>query len=143
MLRSSWGQESAGVDELLIHELTTETPVFLPRPTLPCLRLKRAGTCGSDRGTDFVITTVNYVSMLPTRAFFATNASNIGFLRSVAEQRMAHHTGSRPASDSIEDDQHSELSLTPGFFASVETGDLRSQLPCLPCLGLGAVYCIV
>ena len=35
VLRSSWGQESAGVDELLIHELTTETPVLLPRPTLP------------------------------------------------------------------------------------------------------------
>lgn len=34
VLRQSWGQESAGVDELLIHELTTETPVLLPRPTL-------------------------------------------------------------------------------------------------------------
>ena len=31
VLRSSWGQESAGVDELLIHELTTETPVLLPQ----------------------------------------------------------------------------------------------------------------
>jgi hypothetical protein len=35
VLRSSWGQESAGVDELLIHELTTDTPVFLPTLTLP------------------------------------------------------------------------------------------------------------
>lgn len=35
VLRSSWGQESAGVDELLIHELTTETPVLLPRPMVP------------------------------------------------------------------------------------------------------------
>jgi len=35
VLRNSGGQESAGVDELLIHELTTDTPVFLPRPTLP------------------------------------------------------------------------------------------------------------
>jgi hypothetical protein len=31
VLRGSWGQESGGVDELLIHELTTETPVLLPR----------------------------------------------------------------------------------------------------------------
>lgn len=35
VLRHSLGQESAGVDELLIHELTTENPVLLPRPTLP------------------------------------------------------------------------------------------------------------
>jgi uncharacterized protein YcfL len=35
VLRNSWGQESASVDELLIHELTTETPVMLPQPTLP------------------------------------------------------------------------------------------------------------
>ena len=34
VLRHSWAQESAGIDELLIHELVTETPVFLPRPTL-------------------------------------------------------------------------------------------------------------
>ncbi len=34
VLRSSWAQESGGVDELLIQELVTETPVFLPRPTL-------------------------------------------------------------------------------------------------------------
>jgi hypothetical protein len=35
VLRSSWGQESAGVEELLIHELTSDNPVLLPRPTLP------------------------------------------------------------------------------------------------------------
>jgi hypothetical protein len=35
VLRSSWSQESSGVDELLVHELTTENPVLLPRPTLP------------------------------------------------------------------------------------------------------------
>jgi hypothetical protein len=34
VLRSSWALESGGVDELLIQELVTETPVFLPRPTL-------------------------------------------------------------------------------------------------------------
>lgn len=34
VLRNSWGQESASVDELLIHEFTTDTPVLLPRPTL-------------------------------------------------------------------------------------------------------------
>jgi len=34
VLRCSWGQESAGVDELLIHELTTDTPVLLTRPAL-------------------------------------------------------------------------------------------------------------
>ena len=37
VLRRSWDQESSGVDELLIHELTTDTPVLLPRPTLPML----------------------------------------------------------------------------------------------------------
>jgi hypothetical protein len=42
VLRSSWGQESAGVDELLIHELTTDTPVFLPRPTLPLVSAEAA-----------------------------------------------------------------------------------------------------
>jgi hypothetical protein len=35
VLRNSWGEAAAGVDELLIHELTTENPVLLTRPTLP------------------------------------------------------------------------------------------------------------
>jgi hypothetical protein len=35
VLRNSWGEAAAGVDELLIHELTTENPVLLPRPSLP------------------------------------------------------------------------------------------------------------
>ena len=35
VLRNSWGQESAGIDELLLHELTTENPAFLPSPMLP------------------------------------------------------------------------------------------------------------
>jgi len=34
VLRHTWSQDSGGVDELLVQELTTDTPVLLPRPTL-------------------------------------------------------------------------------------------------------------
>ena len=44
VLRNSWAQESGGVDELLIQELTTETPVLLPRPALPLLSAETSST---------------------------------------------------------------------------------------------------
>lgn len=45
VLRSSWVQELGGVDELLIHELTTETPVLLPRSSLSLPAAQAAPVC--------------------------------------------------------------------------------------------------
>jgi hypothetical protein len=57
VLRSSWSQESAGVGELLIHELTSGNPVFLPSPTLPLVSAEAApGAAGALNGADFVST---------------------------------------------------------------------------------------
>jgi len=59
VLRSAWTQEPGGVDELLIHDLVTETPVFLPRPllalpaeTLPESPAAQTGPAQPMRGAD-------------------------------------------------------------------------------------------